>query len=437
MLNRDIHTIFYNAINAVHPSTLLPKNLEVGKKDLVIAGHCIHLAGIDRFMIIAAGKAAAAMCQQAENILGELLSGGICVTKYRHALPLRKITLTEAGHPVPDQHSLEAGEKALQIAKGLSQRDILLLLISGGASSLLADLPPGCTLAELQKCFDLLVNSGATIGEINTIRKHLSRIKGGQLVNAAGGARIFSLIISDVPGDDLQTIGSGLSVGDASSFSDALNILHKYTLTDKIPESILHYIEGGFRGTYPDTPFPNDPVFEQVVNIIIGKAADAVRAAITSAGEKGYHLIEAKENLSGNTEEKAREFMNLLLAYEGPLPACLIWSGETTLRVHTPGKGGRNQHFALSALKALKEKSQAGKKFSVLCAGTDGTDGPTDAGGAFIHSGMLDDPSITAELIEAHLRNFNAYPFFEERDSLLITGPTQTNVMDLVIGIIE
>lgn len=433
---RQLTVIFQSAVESCQPEKLLPELFSVTPGCIHINNHRFDSTETGSICLIAVGKAAAAMAREAEKVFGSLIKEGLCVTKYGHALPLERIRIIESAHPEPDENSLLAGHEIHQLLNRLTGKEIVLFLISGGASSLITDLPEGANEKELREGYGLLVNSGADIAEINCVRKHLSRIKGGQLAKAAYPAPVISLFISDVPDDDLQTIGSGITVPDPTRFADALAVLNKYGLTDHFPLSLKMYLEKGSSGLYPETPKPGDPVFRFTINEIIASNKLALKTAIGMAEKRGYHIWQTTTPITGDTNEEALSFARLLQRYDGPLPAFFIRGGESTLRVSGNGKGGRNQHFALRVLGSMKTDWKKPNGFAILCAGTDGTDGPTDAAGALIHSGMLDDPGLSLSRINTHLDQFNAYPLLAETGGLYITGPTKTNVMDLVIGIL-
>lgn len=422
-----LHT-FQQVIQACHPDQLLPYWLE---KNSAFFRNKQHIR------LIAAGKAAAAMTAAVLSH-GLHLQRGICCTKKEHGLPLNhpSITLIEAGHPEPDAQSFTAAAMVHDLITAPGPFDGLLVLISGGASSLLADLPQGCTTGEISMTNKLLVNSGADIQAINTVRKHLSSLKGGQLATLAWPVPVLSLLLSDVPGDDVQTIGSGLTVPDDSSFSDALSIIQQYGLTNKLPASVLQYLQAGAAGKIPDTPGSDHPAFKESPYFIIGNNQLAVGTAASLAQKAGIHVIRTVTNWQDECNAAAVKIAAEMNAYTGPLPACLIYGGETTLAVTGQGKGGRNQQLALRILQELHRNKKPGLQFAVLCAGTDGTDGPTDAAGALIHSGLLTDSHFNEAETETALAQFNVYPLLKKWHALIKTGPTQTNVMDILIAVI-
>lgn len=439
MYIKQAKEIFYAAVNAVQPMALLPHHVYVLDEMLHVAGHKINISSLNELIVIAAGKAAPAMAKEAEKQLGNLISKGICITKYGHAVPLGKFLTVEAAHPVPDKNSILAAELVLKTLQKVSVDDVVLVLLSGGASSLLADVPEGCSLEDIQHLSGLLVNSGASIEQINIVRKHISSIKGGQLAKAAYPAKLFTLIISDVVSDDPGSIASGPTVPDNSTFADAYKVLEKHKIWIQVSESVRAYITKGLKNEIDETPKPGSLFFKNTFSEIIGNNSIALEAARICASQAGYHVVILNNELSGDTDKEARKFVQYLLGYDDNLPACFIMGGETTLKVTGNGKGGRNQHFALCALHELLKTNE--KKLNgnivILSAGTDGTDGPTDAAGAVIDTEMFKPGMINKDRLDQYLIDFDAYSFFDKAGGLLLTGPTQTNVMDIVIGLIN
>ena len=402
----------------------------------MISGHA--LPAVRNLYIIGAGKAAAAMAAVTEALLGDRISAGVVVTKYGHSLPVERLKILEAAHPAPDKKSVQAVSRTLELLREATGEDVVLCLISGGASALWCDTPPGITLAEVQATFDQLVRCGASISEVNTVRKHLSGIKGGQLIRYCGGARVFSLVISDVPGDALDVIASGPTVADPSTFEDAWSVLVQYELTGLLPSPVVEHIHKGCRGVVPETPKPGDPIFRNCVSRVIGSNRVAVLAAEREARALGYFTQVVPGLVTGDAEAEARKLVAYAAGYKGEEPLCIIQGGETTVKVTGGGKGGRNQHFALAALKALQnEEEPISRNITILSGGTDGTDGPTDAAG-----GVADrhTQQVAAEKHlhpDRYLENHDAYHFLQQTGSLLMTGPTQTNVMDLMIALVN
>jgi glycerate 2-kinase len=430
--------VFNAAITAVQPSSLLKQHLAINEGSLTISGQYLPEHADHHIYVIGAGKAAAAMAVATQKILGDRLTAGLVVTKYDHALPVTGIKIREGAHPVPDQHCVEAVAETLQLLERVTKDDVVICLISGGASALWCDLPPGLSLPDVQATFNQLIRSGANIQEINTVRKHLSAIKGGQLVRHCNGAKIFSLIISDVPGDDLDAIASGPTVGDLSTFRDAQAILEKYALLSSLPKSIVTYIRKGMEGGIVETPKPGDPLFSNTVNKVIGSNQVALRAAAKKATDLGYHTYVIPSLVTGDAEVEARKLVCLAHEHKGNKPVCILQGGETTVKVTGEGKGGRNQHFALAALQELSKEqyTRTLDDIIVLSGGTDGTDGPTDAAGAVIDKETLARAANLQLDIAQYLKEQDAYHFLQQTNSLLITGPTQTNVMDIMMAIV-
>jgi hydroxypyruvate reductase len=311
-------------------------------------------------------------------------------------------------------------------------------LISGGASALLVDCPPGVLLPELQTVFNRLLQCGAAIEEMNTVRKHLSAgIKGGQLMRTAWPATVVSFILSDVIGDPLDSIASGPTVADRSTFADAWDIVRKYQLTDKLPVSIIRWLQLGLNKQIAETPKPGDPIFEKSFNYLVGTNRVALEAAAAMARSLQYTPVIVTDALKGEARDKAKELVQQVRQYEGLRPACLLLGGETTVTITGPGKGGRNQEFALAALIALQQAFPDSESMPVvLCAGTDGTDGPTNAAGALVDKGVLQLTIQRGLSPENYLAQNDSWHFFHQTNGHVITGPTHTNVMDMVIVII-
>lgn len=433
---QDALSIVDAAVAAVQPAQLLPLHLAVNNNIVTICNQAFHPATFKNIYVIGAGKAAAAMAVATEAILGDYITDGLVVTKYHHVLPCKKIKVVESAHPVPDEQSVHAVEQTIQLLQKATKNDIVICLMSGGASALWCDVPDDLTLKEVQITFDKLLTCGATIQEMNTVRKHLSFIKGGQLIRYCNGAKVFTLIISDVPGDDISVIASGPTVSDETTFSDTLDILVKYELLNQLPGRIQAYIKSGINGKITDTPKPGDLLFKHTTNVVIGNNFIALQAAAAKAVELGYVVVMNEKTITGNTGAEAIKFVNAALQHKGKKPMCLLQGGETTLKVTGKGKGGRNQHFVLTALQELSNYSDVTPNLLFISFGTDGTDGPTDAAGAFgdketINAALQKNLSITD-----YLQRHDAYHFFEQTGGLIKTGATQTNVMDIMMAIV-
>ena len=430
--------IFNAAVSAVQPSCLLPKNICLEGDKLTLCGQSFLLKDLDHIYIIGAGKASAAMALEVEKILGNHIKAGVIVTKYHHSLPLQKIKCIEAGHPLPDENSVRAGREIIEIVKQAGEKDLIIALISGGASSLLADRPPGTSLGEAQDLFRLLLNSGATINEMNVIRKHLSLIKGGHLAKEAYPATLVSFILSDVIGDPLDVIASGPTVGDPTTFKDAYAILQKYDLIKKLHPAIDLWIQKGIKGEIDDTPKPGDYFFERTFNHIIGSNRIALKGAAAKAEELGFVPFIITDKLNGEANEEAKKMVEYILMYRGARPACILMGGETTVTIKGDGKGGRNQQFALAALAELMKNTNADaiRNSLILSAGTDGSDGPTEVTGAMVDMETINKTKELGLDVFSFLDINDSYHFFEKAGGHIITGATQTNVMDIVIALV-
>ena len=436
-MRKDAVDIFYKAIEAVQPGAAIKRHCKFDGKTLFIGHRSYHLARYNNLYILGSGKATAPMAAAMENIIDEKITGGIITVKSGHVADLKHINLIEAGHPIPDENGIRGASAILNLAKIAKEDDLILCLISGGGSALLPFPYNGLTLKNKQDTIKILLSCGATIHEINTIRKHISKIKGGRLAQAAYPATLVTLILSDVVGDDLDVIASGPTVPDSSSFYDCKNIFRKYNLIDKIPQNILNHIESGISGEIDETPKPHDPVFDKTYNLIIGSNAESLMSAKEKAESLGYNVLILSSMIEGETRfiaqvhgAIAREIIKT--GNPLPLPACILSGGETTVTISGNGLGGRNQEFALSASIDISGK----KNIVMLSGGTDGTDGPTDAAGAFSDTFTLKRAEEMGLNPYRFLANNDSYHFFQKLGDLFITGPTNTNVMDLRIVLV-
>ena len=430
-------SIFNAAVHAVQPRVLMPAYVKATAETLHIGGESLPLQDFDGIYLLSVGKAASAMALELEKIIGSHLSAGLVVTKYQHSQPLRYCKTIEAGHPVPDENSLAAAPSINSFLAPLTAKSLLLCCISGGASALVADCAEGIPLADMQTVSALLLQCGADIHEINTVRKHLSFLKGGQLVRQANGAVVYSLIISDVAGDDISIIASGLTAPDPSTFADAWAVLAKYGLTQNIPATAQAHLLKGIKGQVGETPKPGDALFSNLHNQTIGNNQMALQAAALQATALGFSVTTVEDLLVGEARDAAGRFVQLLTGYTGKRPACFLAGGETTVTIRGTGKGGRNQEFALAALCQLLTLGLPAKHWPViLSAGTDGTDGPTGAAGAIVNISNFLHILKTPSKADISLQNNDSFNFFEPINALLITGYTQTNVMDIVIGLL-
>lgn len=433
-LHRDAEEIFRAGLSAVAPERLVQKHLKCKGSILSAGSRRFDLDAFDRLVVIGAGKASAVMARGLEKVLGRRIAQGIVVVKYGHGVPLDRVRILEAGHPIPDENGIRATREILDLLAETGEKDIVVCLLSGGGSALMDDFQTGITLADVRKATALLLQSGAAISEVNTIRKHISKIKGGRLTAKASPSPLINLVLSDVIGDDLHVIASGPTVPDEGTFGDALSVLSRYGLEERFPGRIIDYLRLGQCGKVPDTPKQGNPIFKNTVNLIIGNNGMAAGAAASRARRLGYRPMVLTTEMQG----EAREAAGFLAAVarevarnDRPVgkPACLIAGGETTVTVRGNGTGGRNQELALAAA----VKISGCRTIVFLSGGTDGTDGPTDAAGAVVDDGTLDRAGRESLDARAFLDANDSFHFFQKLGGLLITGPTRTNVMDLVI----
>ena len=429
---RDAQAILQAAIAAVEPGPLVRRVLSLQGSELVAGDHRLPLADDSRVVIVGAGKATPAMAAAAEAVLGPRLTAGVINTKYGHALGLKTIDTVECGHPLPDASGVAGTQRMLQLVDGLGPGDVVLSLLSGGGSALMPAPAEGISLEEKVAATDALLRCGATIDELNAVRKHLSGVKGGQLARRAAPARVVSLMISDVIGDPVHTIASGPTSADPTTFGECLGLIDRYGLRHALPGAVLSRLERGADGDLPETPAAGDPALESALNLVVGNNALAVTAAREEALRRGYHTLVLSTTIAGETREVAGVHAAIAaeIARSGqPLatPACAISGGETTVTLRGDGKGGRNQEFALAAALAL----EGAEGITVMSAGTDGTDGPTDAAGAVADGTTVARAAAAGLQAPGHLDGNDAYPLFEALGDLIVTGPTGTNVMDL------
>jgi len=431
-LRKQALTIFRAAIKAADPVEAVLRHFRLQSGSLVVGGRRYRLSQFDRIFVIGAGKASASMAKAVERVLGRRISGGLVNVKYGHTDKLKRIELNECGHPQPDEAGLRGASRIADIADSAGERDLVICVISGGGSALLPAPAAPVTLAEKQAITKLLLECGANIHEINSVRKHISSIKGGQLSRRAFPATVISLLLSDVIGDDLDVIASGPAAADASTFGRALEILQKYGIEDNAPQSVRERIRLGAAGEIPETPKPGDPALSRTLNVVVGSNLLAVDAAAVKARELGFRTLVLSTFIEGETRDVAR--MHAAIARQARLygqparaPACIISGGETTVTIRGDGKGGRNQEFALAAAIDLAGLEDV----LILSGGTDGNDGPTDAAGALADGQTCERAAKLGLSAKKYLASNDSYHFFESLGDLLMTGPTNTNVMDV------
>ena len=447
-----VNEIFAVAVKAVNPFFAVKEHVDEIRSEL-ISGK------FKQFFLIGFGKASYQMARAVEeSIDSNLITGGIVITKYGHILTqntpknstgqaehraqstdLEKIKVVEAGHPIPDGTGLRATEEIINLLRNTDRNTLVLCLISGGGSALFLSPYNGITLNEKQKTTELLLKAGADITDLNTVRKHISKVKGGRLAEIAYPAKIIALILSDVIGDRLDVIASGPTAADNTTFPDTLNVINKFKLQDKIPVGVMAILNKGKEGLIQETPKADNPIFKNVKNIIICNNLNALNAAKDRAQLMRFLPEIVSSDISGEARDAGKRLAKKAIEARGTEAhrhqgtKCLISGGETTVTVRGNGKGGRNTELALSFAREIEGVDG----ITLLSAGTDGTDGPTDAAGAIVNGKTVTRAKKLGLNPKKYLDDNDSYNFFKEIDSLLITGPTGTNVMDIQIIIIE
>jgi hydroxypyruvate reductase len=423
------------AVAAVDPYAAVARKCGVADNELQVGGNRYALDAFENIYVVGAGKAGLPMTQAVFDLLGERITAGQVIVKEGHAsrmTAVENVILSEAGHPLPDQRGVAATEQILELLAKTTQNDLVVCLISGGGSALLTAPVPGVSLDDLRALTDALLASGATIFEINALRKHLDRVKGGKLAKAAAPAQVLTLVLSDVIGDPLDIIASGPTVPDPNTYADAITVVEKYALGSKIPASIMDHLLRGVGGDNHETPKPGNPLFEQVRNVLVGNNEMAARAALEQAEKEGFDTMLLTTSLQGEAREVGRALAAILrqIAASGdprPRPVCIVAGGETTVTLRGSGKGGRNQELTLGAVADLAGLDNV----ALVTLATDGGDGPTDAAGAVVTGETLARAHAAGLDVNASLANNDAYAFFDAMGDLLKPGPTQTNVNDL------
>jgi hydroxypyruvate reductase len=433
-LRRAAAQILAAGLRAADPALLVRRNLRLRGRRLSAAGATFDLRR-GRLVLVAAGKAAGAMARAAEEVLDGMIDEGLAVAPAGTA-PLRRTRLLLAGHPVPDGRGARAAEEVLALAAGLGKDDLLLVLVSGGASALLPAPVPGVALQEKAALTGALMRGGATIQELNTVRKHLSRLKGGGLARAAAPARVACLVLSDVVGDDLSTIASGPTVPDPTTYADAIEVLRRRGVYEAAPASIRRHLEAGLRGQVPETAKPGEALFARVATRIVGSNRLAVSAAEREARRQGLRARVLTTRLEGEAREAARVLVAVLrecaeTGRPAAPPVCLLAGGETTVTVRGPGRGGRNQELAVAAVDPL---SGFPAHAVVASLATDGVDGASDAAGGVVdHETAREAEALGIAPPAAFLAASDSTSFLGPVGGLIVTGPTGTNVVDLVV----
>jgi glycerate 2-kinase len=419
----ELERIYRAAIDAVDPGRLTARALD-------------QIPDASRVYVLAVGKASLAMASVLASRLGDRLAAAtvVALSGSQSSIPDPRVTICESSHPLPSEKSEAAARTALAMLAAARPDDLVIVALSGGASAMFAMPPDGVPLADKITLTQSLLRSGASIRELNTVRKHLSAIKGGQLLRAANGARLLSLILSDVPGDDLATIGSGLTAADPTTYADAIGVLKRRKLWGRAPESIRDHLERGNAGQIAETPKSDDPMFARVTNFIIGSNRTALDAAQVAARELGY-VVDRSQELRGEADDLGRALATHLNAIAGDR-ICVIAGGEPVVTVRGSGKGGRAQQAAL-ALAIELSRVASDRRIAALFAGTDGIDGPTDSAGGFAFPDSAGRAQAVGLDADTALSRNDAYSLFKGIGDLFVTGVTGTNVADIFIGLIN
>ncbi len=451
---RHLTRIIHESLARVNPYDMIRTSVSVEGSTLNIDTETAHdsvdLDLFTRIVVIGAGKAGAPMARAIEDILGDRVTDGVVSVKRGHVDTLRTVRLIEAGHPVPDDQSVAAGREILELAHSGDRSTLFIILVSGGGSALLeaplkaeiAGEPIELTLEDIQQTTRALLESGATIQEVNVVRKHLSGMKGGRLAEALAPAHSVSLILSDVVGDSFDSIASGITAPDPSTYLDALDCIDRYGIADRLPPAALRALRAGAEGAIPETPKPGAEAFRLIQNVLVGTNYQALLAAAAAAAALGYDTLLLTSRLTGEAREAAGFLASVIAEirmHDQPVraPACLLCGGETTVTVRGTGGGGRNQELALAMVDEMTRRPELYRNTAFISAATDGTDGPTDAAGAFASPEIAGNARRMGLDCRAYLANNDSYGFFDSIGELLRTGPTNTNVCDIQVALIS
>ncbi len=424
--------IVEHAIARADPYRIVKESVKVEGSKIIVEGRSFEIKG--DIYVVAIGKASCPMAKAIEELLGDRIKEGVAVTKYGYAVQLSRIDVVEAGHPIPDENSVRGAERAIEIAKKVGKDDILIVLVSGGGSALFVMPEDGISLDDKVKTNELLLKSGAKIHEINAVRKHISKVKGGKFVKDVEGT-VISLIISDVVGDNLEVIASGITVKDPTTFEDAYRVLKHYSIWDKVPESVRKHIELGMKGMREET-LKED--LKNVHNFLICSSKKVCEFASEKAEELGYRAYIVTSSLEGEAKHAGTVIASIVQEIwrnNRPFkkPAVLIFGGETTVTIAgKAGKGGPNQELALSSAKKIDKL----RGCCIISIDTDGTDGPTDAAGGIVDSHTVEVLDANGIDVDEYLSNHNAYEALKVAKGLVFTGATKTNVNSLVVAVV-
>jgi glycerate 2-kinase len=434
---KHLDTILNSALSSVDPYNLIKEQLTRDKQLILLPGNQkINLKSFKRIFLCGAGKGVAPMCKAMEELLADDLYNSKIIVKYDHAIDLEKTHVFQAGHPIPDDNTIKGTNEIIKDLINLNHDDLVFVLLTGGGSALMELLAGDISLQDLKDISTVLLQSGVTIHEINCIRKHISKIKGGQLAKIIQPATSITLALSDVVGDNLSVIASGPTFPDDTTFNNAFSVIKKYDIEEKIPARILNHIHAGCNKEIPDTPGSDDSMFKSTTNLVIGNNKLALDCAKKTAESLGFNTLILTSMLQGEAREIAQVISAIIKEiHKSNLPvkkpACLLLGGEPTVTIKGNGKGGRNQEMALAV--AL---SDIPRPYLFLSCGSDGTDGPTDAAGALVTHHTIKKAEERKLDPDIFLKNNDAYNFFAPIGDLIKTGPTRTNVMDIMIALI-
>jgi glycerate 2-kinase len=425
--------VMQSSLAAVEPGEAVRRALQRDGDRLTVGDRSYDLDNYNRVVVVGAGRASAPMAAAVEEVLGERVATGLVVVKHGHTHPTRTVQLREASHPIPDESCVHGTAELVALLATTGPRDLVVVVLSGGGSALMLLPAEGISLADMQQTTDALLRVGATINELNTIRKHLERAKGGGLARLAAPSDVLALVLSDVVGNPLDVIASGPTVPDTSTYADTCAIVERFGIWDKLPERIAARLRDGRDGKIADTPKPGDPLFERVQTVVVASNELAAEAGVRQAESEGLSALLLSTYIEGEAREVAKVAAALAreeAASNRPLarPACLIMGGETTVTLRGTGLGGRNQELALAASRKINGLDNV----VIAALATDGNDGPNDATGALVDGATVARARSLGLDPDAYLANNDAYHFFEQLGDLLITGPTNTNVNDLL-----
>ncbi|MFC7132595.1 MULTISPECIES: glycerate kinase type-2 family protein [Salinibaculum] len=415
-------------IDAAHPERVVRETVAVSDGTMTVQGETCDLDGYDRLLVVGGGNAAGTAASAVEGVLGDRIDAGAVVTD--DSAPTERIDVLAGDHPVPSETGVESTRRMLEVLDSAGENDLVLVLVTGGGSALMTAPAEGIALADLQALTDALLRSGADIGEINAIRKHVSQIKGGRLAAAAAPATVVGLVFSDVVGNDLATIASGPIAPDQTTYADALSVLDRYGVD--APSAVRDHLEAGADGDVSETPGPGSPAFERVTNYVLADGLTAIKAAADTAAERGYEPVVLSSRIRGEASEAAKTHAAIAeecraSGHPAEPPVALVSGGETTVTGPGDGTGGPNQEFALQVAVDLEDSRTV-----LACVDTDGIDGATDAAGALVDHRTVDDADAAREALAAH----DVHPFLDDRGAILETGPTGTNVNDLRVHLV-